>query len=255
MVGITANALLDVARAWLGYNETDGSFKEIIDTYNSHKPLARGYAVQYDDEWCDTYVSAVAIKANAVELIGTECGCEPHIKIFKALGIWIEDGTIVPESGDIILYNWGSSIQPNDGGADHIGYVESVASGNIILIEGNRHLSVARRTIPIGWGYIRGFARPKYDMEEDEDMKDPSEWDDEYTDAVIARIRKRQNGQEISEYAEDMGKEAVKKGLFADGDGDGQIDAPQADLKRQESAVLFTRFEEQMVEKYGLTAK
>ncbi len=90
---------------------------------------------------------------------------------------------------------------------------------------------------------------------EDEDMKDPSEWDDEYTDAVIARIRKRQNGQEISEYAEDMGKEAVKEGLFADGDGDGQIDAPQADLKRQESAVLFARFEEQMVEKYGLTAK
>jgi hypothetical protein len=90
---------------------------------------------------------------------------------------------------------------------------------------------------------------------EDDEMKDPSEWDDDYTDAVIARIRTRQAKQPISGYAEDIGKEAVKEGLFADGDADGQIDAPQADLKRQESAVLFARFEEQIVKKYGLTAK
>ena len=51
--------------------------KLIIDLYNSHKPLARGYAVGYNDSYCDTTVSAAFIKAGAVDLIGgTECGVE-----------------------------------------------------------------------------------------------------------------------------------------------------------------------------------
>lgn len=160
--GVTANAVLDVARGWLGYSEANGKFKEILDTYNSHKPLARGYAIQPTDEWCDAFVSACAIKAGAVELIGTEVGCEKHIEIFKEKGIWIEDGSVKPEVGDVILFNWDDSTQPNDGYADHIGYVEQVYGDTIVCIEGNKGEEVDRRTINVGWGYIRGFARPKY---------------------------------------------------------------------------------------------
>lgn len=159
---VTAEDVLNVARGWLGLNEKDGSFKEILNVYNSHKPLARGYAIKVTDEWCDAFASAVAIKAKAVDLIGTEVGCEKHITIFKKLGIWIEDGNITPEPGDLILFNWGDVTQPNDGTADHIGYVEEVRDGKIICIEGNKSRMVARRTIDIGWGKIRGFARPKY---------------------------------------------------------------------------------------------
>ena len=83
----------------MGFSEANGKFKEIIDLYNSVKPLPRGYAVQYSDEWCDTCVSAAGIKAGCSELIGRECGVEEHVKIFKKLGIWIEDGTITPEPG------------------------------------------------------------------------------------------------------------------------------------------------------------
>lgn len=32
----------------------------------------------------------------------------------------------------------------------------------ITAIEGNRGEMVARRKIPLGWGYIRGYAAPKY---------------------------------------------------------------------------------------------
>lgn len=149
-------------RSWLGYSEANGKYKQIIDLYNSHKPLARGYAVQYDDEWCDTTVSAAAIKAGAVDLIGTECGCEQHVKIFQSKGIWIEDGTITPKPGDIILYNWDDGTQPNDGYSDHIGYVESVSGNTITCIEGNKGEAVARRTLKVGNGNIRGYARPKY---------------------------------------------------------------------------------------------
>lgn len=161
-MGRTAQDVLNVMRSWIDYSEANGKFKQIIDLYNSHKPLARGYKVKYSDEWCDTTVSAAAIKAGIVDLIGTECGCEQHIKIFINKGIWIEDGTITPKPGDIILYNWDDATQPNDGYSDHIGYVESVSGRTITLIEGNKGEAVARREIPVGWGYIRGYARPKY---------------------------------------------------------------------------------------------
>ena len=161
-MGRTAQDVLNVMRSWIDYSEANGKFKQIIDLYNSHKPLARGYEVKYSDEWCDTTVSAAAIKAGVVDLIGTECGCEQHIKIFINKGIWIEDGTITPKPGDIILYNWDDATQPNDGYSDHIGYVENVSGRTITLIEGNKGEAVARREIPVGWGYIRGYARPKY---------------------------------------------------------------------------------------------
>ena len=158
----TANDVLKVAQGWIGYSEANGKFRDILKVYNSHKPLARGYTVKPTDEWCDTFVSACAIKAGAVDIIGTECGCEKHIAIFKKKGIWIEDGSVKPQVGDIILFNWDDRTQPNDGHADHIGIVEKVTGNKVVCIEGNMNTKVARRTIDIGWGCIRGFARPKY---------------------------------------------------------------------------------------------
>lgn len=145
--GRSAQDVLNVMRSWIGYSEANGKFRQIIDLYNSHLPLARGYAVQYTDEWCDTAVSASAIQAGCVDLIGTECGCEKHIEIFKEKGIWIEDGTIVPLPGDIILYNWDCQVQPNDGYSDHIGYVESVSGQMITVMEGNYNEAVAGEVI------------------------------------------------------------------------------------------------------------
>ena len=161
-MAVTANDVLNVARSWIGYSEANGNFKEILDVYNSHKPLARGYKMKLTDHWCDCFVSACAIKAGAVDLIGTEVGCEKHIDIFKKKGIWIEDGTIKPKVGDIIFFNWDDSNQPNDGRSDHVGIVEQQYGSTIVCIEGNQNEKVGRRTINVGWGYIRGFARPKY---------------------------------------------------------------------------------------------
>ncbi len=160
---ITADDVLSVARSWVGKKESDGTHRAIIDLYNSYTPRARGYAVQYNDQWCDTTVSAIFVKLGAVNLIGgTECGVEEHVKLFKAAGIWIEDGNITPEPGYIIVFNWDKASQPNDGYSDHIGIVESVTNGIITTIEGNYKDSVGRRQIPVGWGYIRGYAAPKY---------------------------------------------------------------------------------------------
>lgn len=161
-MSVTANEVLNVARGWLGYSEANGKFKEILDVYNNHKPLARRTKIKTTDHWCDCFVSACAIKAGAVDIIGTEIGCEKHVEIFKKKGIWIEDGSVKPQVGDIILFNWDDSNQPNDGYSDHIGFVEQQYGNTIVCIEGNMDEKVGRRTINVGWGYIRGFARPKY---------------------------------------------------------------------------------------------
>ena len=161
---VTADDALNIFRSWIGLSRSEGTHKVIIDTYNNYTPRARGYKVTYKDAYCDTTISAIFIKLNAVDLIGgTECGVENHIALFKKAGIWEEDGTIVPEKGYLITYNWDDTTQPNNGYADHIGMVESVSGNNITVIEGNMNGGkVGRRTIPVGYGCIRGYAKPKY---------------------------------------------------------------------------------------------
>ena len=163
---VTAKDIVNQARAWLGKNESDGSFKEIINVYNSHKPLARGYSVKYTDEWCSTFVSAVSIKCGATSILPTECGCEKHIELFKKLNSWIEDESITPRAGDVIFYDWNDNgAGDNRGNADHVGIVESVSNGVITVIEGNKSSAVRRRTLAVNGRYIRGYGRPKYAVE------------------------------------------------------------------------------------------
>lgn len=163
-VGTTAEDIIKIMRSWIGLSRAAGTHKIIIDTYNSYLPHPRGYAVSYTDDYCDTTVSAAFVKAGAVSIIGgVECGVEEHVKKFIGEGIWIEDGSITPKVGDIITYNWDKKSQPNDGYSDHIGIVESVGNGSFTTIEGNMNGGiVGRRTVVVGDGCIRGFARPKY---------------------------------------------------------------------------------------------
>lgn len=157
------NKVVSIARGWLGRKESDGSHREIIDLYNSHKPLARGYPVKYTDAWCSTFASAVAIKAGLTDIIPTECGCGKHIELFKKLGSWEENDAYVPKPADYIFYDWqDSGTGDNTGAADHVGIVEKVVGQTITVIEGNYSNAVKRRTIAVNGRYIRGYGVPKY---------------------------------------------------------------------------------------------
>lgn len=159
-----ANTILDIARGWIGRKESNGTHKEIIDVYNAHKPLARGYKVKYTDSWCATFVSACSIKAGYTEIIPTECSCNQMINGFKKIGRWCEDDSHVPSTGDIIFYDWqDNGVGDNKGSSDHVGIVEKVEGNTITVIEGNKNDSVARRTIKVNGKYIRGYGLPKYD--------------------------------------------------------------------------------------------
>lgn len=151
------------AKAWLGCKESDGSHKEIIDVYNSHTPLARGYKMQYTDAWCAAFVSAVAIKVGYTDIIPTECGCGQMVTLFQNLGCWKEDDSYTPSAGDIIFYDWqDSGSGDNTGSPDHVGIVEKVSGSTITVIEGNYSDAVKRRTMKVNGQYIRGYGLPKY---------------------------------------------------------------------------------------------
>ena len=162
----TVSNIIKLAQSWIGKKESDGSFKTIIDIYNSHKPLARGYKVKYTDEWCATTISALAIELNATDIIPTECSCQKFIDLCKTKGIWTENDAYVPKAGDIILYDWDDSGKgDNTGWADHIGIVEKISGKTITVIEGNMGQKVDRRTIKVNAKCIRGYASPKYASE------------------------------------------------------------------------------------------
>lgn len=159
-----ASKVVTQAKAWLGKKESDGSFKVIIDTYNSQKPLPVGYKVKYTDEWCATFVSAVAVKLGYTDIIPTECSCERMIDLFKKMGCWIENENRTPSAGEIIFYDWqDNGVGDNKGYSDHVGIVEKVSGGQIHIIEGNKGQAVARRYIKINGKFIRGYGVPKYD--------------------------------------------------------------------------------------------
>lgn len=163
-MGKTAAELIAQARAWIGCKESDGSHKKIIDIYNNHKPLARGYTVKYTDAWCATFVSACAIKTGMTDIIPTECGCGEMVKLFQKLGEWDENDARVPKPGDIIFYDWQDSGSGNNtGNPDHVGIVEKVSGSTITVIEGNKNNAVGRRTLKVNGRYIRGYGIPKYE--------------------------------------------------------------------------------------------
>ena len=161
-----ASKVVDQAKAWLGYNEADGSHKKIIDVYNAHKPLARGYKVKYTDAWCATLVSAVAIQLGYTDIIPTECSCNKMIELLKKIDSFVEDESVTPKAGWILFYDWqDSGVGDNQGSSDHVGIVERVVGDTITIIEGNYSNSVKRRNIRVNGKTIRGYGVPKYDAE------------------------------------------------------------------------------------------
>ena len=154
--------VLRAAASLVGVRGGTAAHQQLVNDYNSVKPLPVGYAVKTTDDWCDIFVTTVFQREGLSGLIGRECGVERHIQIFKRLGIWNEDGTTTPKAGDIITFNWDQNSQQNNGFADHIGIVESVSNGIIHTIEGNSNNQVRRNTYRIGHGNIRGFASPRY---------------------------------------------------------------------------------------------
>lgn len=146
------------AKAWHGKKESDGSYKEIVDVYNSAAKVKAKYSIP----WCAEFISAIGIKIGADFPISTSCG--QQINMWKAMGCWIEDDAYVPTPGDVVYYDWDDNGKGDDTtGHDHTGMVIEVNGSTFKVEEGNKKDAVGTRTMSINGQYIRGFAVPKYD--------------------------------------------------------------------------------------------
>ena len=155
--------VVSIMKGWLGWSEANGKHKKIIDIYNNYRPLARGYKVQYTDEWCATAVSAAFIKAGLTDIGFTECSCNRMIDLYKEKSRWEERDSYVPKIGDIVMYDWqDNGIGDNAGSADHVGLVAAINGTRLTIIEGNKNESVSYRSINVNGKYIRGYCLPDY---------------------------------------------------------------------------------------------
>lgn len=157
-------AILEAAAAQLDAEEGSDAHKAIINIYNAHEPLAQGYKVTYEDNWCATFVSYCAIQAGLTDVIPMECSCERQIGLWQELNRWEETDTYLPQSGDIIYYDWDvRTLGDSKGWSDHVGIVVGTHGPFIKVIEGNKDDSVGYRFI-LRWDpRIRGYGLPDYE--------------------------------------------------------------------------------------------
>lgn len=180
------NKMIDLATSWIGKKESDGSFKSIIDIYNSYPTsiLPRGIKMQYNWPWCACTWSALAITLGYTDIIPIEISCGYLINRAKEMECWQENDGYIPHPGDAILYDWDDNgIGDNTGWPDHVGIIDycNPTSGYMTVIEGNYNDSVKKRTISINGKYIRGYITPKYDKEDATSNPKLSSGKDPYT--------------------------------------------------------------------------
>ena len=130
----------------------------IIDYYNQHcidlVKKERRYKVQYSDNWCATFTSAIAHKCGLTkEQFPYECSVMEQVKLAKANNSFTTDVKEVKE-GDLIIYDWNT-----DKWSDHVGFVINTNGDNIHVIEGNIKNTVGYRTIPKASKSIQGFIK------------------------------------------------------------------------------------------------
>ena len=155
--------LISTAEAWLGTVKDSPEHHQIIDLYNSQEVLPVDYLVTYEDSWCATFVTVVALQNDLEDIIPPECGCQRQIALFESIGRWQEDETHVPLPGDVIYYAQKDiAIGDCTGWSDHVGIVVGTSGNYIKVIEGNNNDAVRYRYIRKNDYTIRGYGLPDY---------------------------------------------------------------------------------------------
>ena len=150
--------LIEAMESFKGAKTGNAKHKEIIDIYNSCKPLPRGVKMKESYPWCCATVSSAVIKAGLQDKIPRECSCGKLLNLMKEAGMWVESDSFVPTPGDFLIYDWGDSGKGDDGeGHDHIGMVKSVTGKQMIVMEGNKGGAWGTRKVSVNGKYIRGF--------------------------------------------------------------------------------------------------
>lgn len=136
---------------FVGVKQGSKQHKQIIDGYNTIKPLPRGYRVTYTNNWCATFVSYVLLMCNAINP-PLECSCYYLNKLATANKQIVK----TPKVNDLIIYDWS-----NNGTLDHIGIIYKIEGTKLYVVEGNKSKQVATRVIDKSNKEIECFIRVK----------------------------------------------------------------------------------------------
>lgn len=155
--------VVSTALAWLGTREYDAKHQEMLDIYNSQRPLPRGTRMLASWPWCAAFVSTVSLQCDLRDIMPTECGCPGMVRLYQEIGRWVENDAHIPSPGDVIFYDWqDTGYGDNVGQPDHVGIVTSCDGITIRVIEGNVSNKVDTRVLVVNGRCIRGYGVPDF---------------------------------------------------------------------------------------------
>lgn len=146
--------LVTVAVSQLGVKEPNGD-DTYIKWYNKKSGTKFGMGVA----WCCIFVSWVFDYCKLGKYCKPNASCTQLFSWYKANGRAYKRGEYVPQSGDVVFYDWNPGA--NDG-PDHVGIVEKVLGNMICTVEGNYNDSVKRRWVDYRSSIVYGFASPDF---------------------------------------------------------------------------------------------
>ena len=196
-MGITAQAVIDRARSWIGYREKNHASADLMDfyadagdgNYTAFSGIC-GYGIK-PWQWCQLFVcSMFALVCGSIDdakkvLCDTDNNgvltsyTPTGAQYFKSAGRW----HTIPEPGDVVYFYGSVSSEEGRKRICHTGIVEWVDTGSQTFgtIEGNSNFdgfttnggSVARHEYSYaevgGSNRVNGFGRPRYDAVSDDD--------------------------------------------------------------------------------------
>lgn len=147
---ITVKEYYNAAAAYMGLKEGGAQHKEIIDIYNTIKPLPRGVKANTSYAWCAIFQSAIAKKLGfTADNFPFEMSCYYMYEWAAKHKRW----KTTPKVGYLIIYDW----KNNSSNYDHVGFVYDETNNYINVIEGNKSDSVGVRRIAKSNSEIRGY--------------------------------------------------------------------------------------------------
>lgn len=135
--------IMDIANFY-ATNETyewNDRLNELIEVYNTHKPLTRNIKYSKDlkpNGWCALFVSAVFILAGLSDLIVTEIGAWEFKDNARKRGQWKARGSYQPKRGDIVVYSWDATNEKGEKYSQyHVGIITNSDEKINYSTEGN----------------------------------------------------------------------------------------------------------------------
>ena len=138
-----------------------GQRNQIVDVYNTYRPLPRRYKVKYDDMLCATYVSAIFVALGWTDIVPPECGAHQLYQNMEALGRGIQDKKRIPVPGDLIFFGNSKYVS----GIQHVGIVTEVKNNKQIYYYDVQSVA-GKHTCPVGYSWIWGYGIPDYASKE-----------------------------------------------------------------------------------------